>query len=39
MDIPTHVAHYQALGFTKMDAIKKTAKDRGVAKSVVYNEV
>ncbi len=39
MDIPTHVAHYQALGFSKMDAIKKAAKDRGVAKSVVYNEV
>lgn len=39
MDIPTHVAHYQALGFTKMDAIKKAAKDRGVAKSVIYNEV
>ncbi len=39
MDIPTHVAHYQALGFSKMDAIKKAAKDRGVAKSVIYNEV
>ena len=39
MDVPTHVAHYQALGFSKMDAIKKAAKDRGVAKSVIYNEV
>ena len=39
MDVPTHVAHYQALGFSKMDAIKKVAKDRGVAKSVIYNEV
>lgn len=39
MDIPTHVAHYQALGFCKMDAIKKAAKDRGVAKAVIYDEV
>lgn len=37
MDIPTHVAHYISLGFTKMDAIKKVAKDRGVPKSHIYN--
>jgi len=39
MDIPTHVAHYTALGLSQMDAIKKAAKDRGVAKAVVYDEV
>lgn len=39
MDIPTHVAHYQSLGFSKMDAIKKAAKDRCIPKSAVYNEV
>lgn len=39
MDVPTHVAHYISLGFTKMDAIKKAAKDRGVPKSHIYNEV
>lgn len=39
MDIPTHVAHYISLGYGKMDAIKKAAKDRGVPKSQIYNEV
>ncbi len=37
MDEATHVAHYISLGFSKMDAIKKTAKDRGVAKSEIYD--
>ena len=31
-----HVAHYEALGLRKMDAIKAAAKDRGVAKSELY---
>ena len=39
MDIPTHVAHYVSQGMTKMDAIKKTAKDRGLAKNDVYQQV
>ena len=39
MDIPTHVAHYVSRGMTKMDAIKKTAKDRGLAKNDVYQQV
>ena len=39
MDIPTHVAHYMAGGMSKMDAIKKTAKDRGLAKNDVYQQV
>ncbi|MBR6594231.1 MAG: 16S rRNA (cytidine(1402)-2'-O)-methyltransferase [Clostridia bacterium] len=39
MDVPTHVAHYVSLGFSKMDAIKKTAKDRGVPKGQIYEEV
>lgn len=38
-DIPTHVAYYMEQGFSKMDAIKKAAKDRGVPKNVVYQEV
>lgn len=35
-DIPTHVDFYLKQGHSKMDAIKQTAKDRGVAKNVVY---
>lgn len=38
-DIPAHVAYYMAQGCSKMDAIKKTAKDRGVPKNEVYQEV
>lgn len=38
-DIPAHVAFYLAQGCSKMDAIKKAAKDRGVPKNVVYQEV
>ncbi len=37
MDEETHVSHYISLGFSKMDAIKKTAKDRGVPKSAIYD--
>ena len=31
-----HVAHYEALGVSHMDAIKKAAKDRGLSKSELY---
>jgi 16S rRNA (cytidine1402-2'-O)-methyltransferase len=31
-----HVAHYEALGMKRMDAIKAAAKDRGVSKSDLY---
>lgn len=31
------VAHYEAEGLSRMDAIKRTAKDLGVPKSEVYN--
>lgn len=31
-----HLAHYEALGFAKMDAMKKAAKDRGISKSEFY---
>lgn len=37
MTIPRHVEHYMAEGRSKMDAIKQTAKDRGLAKNIVYN--
>ena len=36
MDIPTHVNHYVSIGYSKMDAIKQTAKDRGLPKNDVY---
>ena len=38
-DIPTHVAFYTAQGMSKMDAIKKAAKDRGVPKNTVYRQM
>jgi len=31
-----HVAHYEALGIARMDAIKAAAKDRGLSKSDFY---
>ena len=34
-----HVAKYIADGISKMDAIKKAAKDRGVPKSTLYKEL
>ena len=37
LTIPAHVEHYMELGMSRMDAIKQTARDRGVGKSVVYN--
>lgn len=39
MDIPAHVAFYLAQGLSKSDAIKKAAKDRGVPKNTVYQQV
>ena len=37
MDIPQHVAHYIGQGYSKMDAIKQTAKDLNLPKNVVYD--
>jgi len=34
-----HVAHYEALGMKRMDAIKAAAKDRGMSKSDFYKLV
>ncbi len=36
MSIEEHVEHYVSEGLEKMDAIKKCARDRGVAKNVIY---
>ena len=36
MDIPTQVKRYMDSGMSKMDAIKQTAKDRGVHKTEIY---
>ena len=38
-DIPTHVNHYIAEGLSKMDAIKKVSKDRGLKKNDVYQQM
>lgn len=34
-----HVAHYERLGMKRMDAIKATAKDRGISKSELYKQL
>ena len=39
MDIPAHVEYYIARGMSKMDAIKQAAKDRGVPKNEVYQQM
>ena len=39
MSIPNHVAYYVGQGMTKKDAIKTAAKDRGVPKNEVYQQV
>ena len=39
MDIPSHVNHYISEGLSKMDAIKKVAKDRGLPKNEVYQQM
>ena len=36
LDIASHVSHYVDQGLSKMDAIKQTAKDRGLPKNDVY---
>ncbi len=38
MSVVEHVEYYIAEGVEKMDAIKKTARDRGVGKSIIYKE-
>ena len=39
LSVPDHVAHYMEQGMTKKDAIKAAAKDRGVPKNEVYQQV
>ena len=39
LSVPDHVAYYVERGMTKKDAIKAAAKDRGVAKNEVYQQV
>ena len=39
MTIEEHLLHYMNEGMSKMDATKAVAKDRGVAKSVIYKEI
>ena len=36
LDVPTQVKRYMESGMSKMDAIKQTAKDRGVHKNEIY---
>ena len=36
LDIPAHVHYHMEQGLSKMDAIKQTAKDRGIPKNDVY---
>ena len=39
MSIAEHLKYYTDSGMSKMDATKAVAKDRGVAKSVIYKEI
>ncbi len=39
ISIEEHFEYYIAMGMSKMDATKAVAKDRGVAKSVIYKEI
>lgn len=39
MTVTEQVEHYMSLGMEKMDAIKETARARGVGKSVIYKEL
>ncbi len=39
MDESAHVEYYIQQGLEKMDAIKAAAKDRGVAKNVIYKKI
>ena len=36
LDLDDHVAYYEKLGLSRMDAIKAAAKDRGISKSALY---
>ena len=38
LTILEHIEFYKKLGNSDMDAIKLVAKERGVPKSVIYNE-
>ncbi|MBQ0010372.1 MAG: 16S rRNA (cytidine(1402)-2'-O)-methyltransferase [Ruminococcus sp.] len=38
-DVPAHVAYYVDTGMTKNEAVKAVARDRGTAKSEIYNQV
>ena len=39
MTVAAQVEHYMSLGMEKMDAIKETARARGVGKSTIYKEL
>jgi 16S rRNA (cytidine1402-2'-O)-methyltransferase len=39
ISIPDHVQKYIDSGMSKMDAVKAVARDRGVAKNVIYKQV
>lgn len=39
MTVTEQVEHYMSLGMEKMDAIKETARARGVGKSTIYKEL
>jgi len=39
LSIREHVAHYEAAGLSRKDAIKSAARDRGVPKNDVYQEM
>ena len=39
MTLTEHLDYYISLGMSKMDATKAVAKDRGVGKSTIYNEL
>ena len=39
MSAEEHVAFYEGNGMRRMDAIKAAARDRGVAKNVIYRQL
>jgi 16S rRNA (cytidine1402-2'-O)-methyltransferase len=39
LSVEAHVRHYMDMGHSKNDAIKAAAKDRGVPKNTVYQEM
>ncbi len=39
LDVAEHVARYEAEGLSRMEAVKKTAADRGVPKREIYDAV